>query len=120
MASSLVEMERALVEVSHLRIVPFCQLNEFAEPIDYPPKNQEPLHEGLPTHLPFPVRLSLGQSVLYAPIVDPSVVDSYGLWLDSLVQRSYDMFLVQRLCLELKRKFRETAHDLDIDRVPYY
>ena len=113
-------MERALVEVPHVRIVPFFQDNELAELIDHDPKNPESLLEGGPTHLPFPVRLSLGQSVLYEPIVDPSVVDIYGLWLDASVQASYDIFLVQHPCLDLKRQFRETAHDLDIDRVPYY
>ena len=114
-------MERALVEVPHVRIVPFFQDNELAELTDHDPtKNPESLLEGGPTHLPFPVRLSLGQSVLYEPIVDPSVVDIYGLWLDASVQASYDIFLVQHPGLDLKRKFRETAHDLDIDRVPYY
>ena len=113
-------MERALVEVPHGRIVHFCQFNEHADLIDHGPKNPESLLEGVPTHLPFPVRLSLGQSVIYEPFGDPSFVDNYGLWLDTSVQASYKIFLVQRTCLDQKRQFRETAHDLAIDRVPYY
>ena len=95
MATSLVHMERALAEVPHVRIVPVCQNNELADLIDYGPKNPESLLEGGSTHLPFPVRLSLGQPVLSEPIVDPSVVDIYGLWLDAPVHASHDIFLVQ-------------------------
>ena len=80
----------------------------------------ESLLEGGPTQLPFPVRLSLGQSVLYEPIVDPVVGHIYGLWLDASVQANYDISLVQHPCLGRKCQFREAAHDLDIDRVPYH
>ena len=120
MATSLVQMERAVVEVPHVRIVPFCQNSELADLIDHCPKNPESLLEGWLTHLPFPVRLSLCQSVLYEPIVDPSVVDICGLWLIFSVRATYEILLVQHLCLGLKNQFRETAHDLGIDRVPYY
>ena len=119
MATSLAQMERALVDVPHVRIVPFCQNNELAELIDHCPINQESLLEGGSTHLPFPVRHSLSQSVLYEPIVDPSVGDFYGLWFNSSVHAFYEIVLVQHLCFDLKRLFRETAHDLGIDRVPY-
>ena len=88
-------MERALVEVPHVRIVPFGQKNELAELIDHGPQNPESLHEGGSTHLPFPVRFSLGQSVLYEPFVDPSAVDIYGLWLDAPVQALHNIFLAQ-------------------------
>ena len=88
-------MERALVEVPHVRIVPFFQNKELADLIDHCPNNPESFLEGGSTHLPFPVRLSLGQSVLYEPIVEPSVVDIYGLWLDATVQALDDIFLVQ-------------------------
>ena len=113
-------MVRALVEVPHVRIVPFSQFNELADLMDHCPKNAESLHEDGSTHLPFPVRLSLSQSVLDEPIVDPSVVDNNVLWLNFSVQAFYDIVLVQHPCLDLKRQFRETAHDLGIDRVPYY
>ena len=79
-------MERALVEVPHVRIVLFCQHNELGDLIDDCPINIESLLEGVSTHLPFPVRLSLRQSVLYEPMVDPSVVDSYVLWSHFSVQ----------------------------------
>ena len=49
---------------AHVRIVPFSQDNELAELIDHSPKNPESLLEGGATHLPFPVRFSLGQSVI--------------------------------------------------------
>ena len=81
-------MEHALVEVPHVRIVPFFQKTELAELIDNNPKNPASLHEGGSTHLPFAVRLSLGQSVFHEPFVDPSPVDIYGLWLDAVVQAS--------------------------------
>ena len=95
MATSLVHMERAMVEVPTVRIVPFCQNNELADLIDHSPKNPESLLEGGSTHLPFPVRHSLGLSVLYEPLGGTSVVDIYGLWLDAPVQALHNIFLAQ-------------------------
>ena len=118
--SSLVHMVRALVEVPHVRIVSVSQLNGLADLIDRCPKKQESLHEGRSTNLPFSVRTPLGQPVLCEPIVDPSVVDYDGLWLFSFSQALYEIVFVQLRCLGLKRLFRETAHDLGIDRVPCY
>ena len=66
------------------------------------------------------VSFSLCQSVLPEPIVDPSAVDLYSLWFDASVQATYKVLLIQLPCLHQKRKFWETAHDLDINRVPYY
>ena len=63
----------------------------------------------------------MGQPLLCdQPIVDPSVVDYDDLWLFSFSQALYDIVFVQLRCLGLKRMFRETAHDLGIDRVLCY
>ena len=58
--------------------------------------------------------------MFFEEVVDPEVVDRYGLRYNVLVQACYEVLLVEHMCLYLKRLFRETAHDLGIDRVPCY
>ena len=54
------------------------------------------------------------------PLIDPSPVDIYCLGLFALLQAEYYILLVKFKGLDQESPLWETAHDLDIDRMPDY